>query len=423
MSRSKNKASASLVAQSQENSNILLKNRKKYSEKKKILFSIIWLYIVTRILVTDIDALIIYNLGLSDISLYAILRLLVITLVVVITWIKISNIKFWQNMALLAVFPLYPGFYTVAKKIFQVPKYLYQNRKTTLLFYSLEVIVTFFVNFKSNVAKIILLLLGMIGLFYFDNYWLFIPICTFSIIQLSHLWKRFKQSFSPIKFFGLKMDFENDQPKGFSAEEALKSIKEEANEKLNEDEKEAKEMEHFLMLSVFSNALGARMRYILNNKTYMISLLGKVVFSFTLSIICFGGINYALYSIDPSWFRVDFNPSYFDFIYYSFFTIFSEGVDIEPVVTLTKIVRMAGVGVSFLINFIILVVLFNNNNEKYQKSISHIMHFSQGYNSDLDNYFQDKYGYSPKEKLTTLDSKSKIKDAITFINHVLTPPR
>lgn len=404
-----------------QNQNRSSELNKKYSITKRILFSLVWIYVLIRVFITDVDAVIADKLGISNVPLYAVIRLLFISLIIIVTWIRIGNSRFWRNVMLFFVFPLYPNFLILIKKLFQIPKYLYQNKKTTLLFYCLETIITFLASFKSNIAKITLFLLGIIGLAYFKGYWLIIPICTFSTIQIMHLYKRVSQSFSPIKFFGLKVDLENEKNKGFSAEEALKSRRSDSETELNKEERTIKEMEHFLMLSVLFNSLGSRMKHVLNNKTYMISFLGKGIFSFILSIICFGGINYALYKINPHWYRIDFGPNFFDFIYYSFFTIFSEGVDIEPVTTLTKMVRMAGVFVGVIINLIILGILFNNNNERYQKTLSQIMTFSQTYNAELSKYFQTQYGYTPTEKLTSLDSKSQIKDAITFIEHVLSP--
>lgn len=396
------------------------KKDKNLRTSKIVIFSLIWSYTFIRFFFTDIDGLLLSKNLKIDLSVYVSLRLIFFTLIIFFFWLRLGNIRFWKNLGLLFLFPIYPFSWKVLKKfLWDTPKYLFDKKYQVALFYYLEFVIGFFVDFKYIIFKWALLILSFITLFSLDGYWLVIPIAVFTFLQINHLVKRFKQTFSPIKIFRLNMKVSEEDFDEYLSDEKIEenvsSIK--TRDDLEEEERVIKEMETFLLMTEFTRAFNLKIKEVVSNRTYMLSFLGKAVFSFLITMIYFGGINLALYKISSNNFKVDFIPEYFDFFYYSFFTVFPDGTDIEPVSKIAKIIRMVGVFIGVIINLLLLTVYLTISNEKYKENLEKLSTFSSEYSKKVDDYFKRKYGHDPAEGLKKIKKiSSTVENAMGFLN-------
>lgn len=370
---------------------------------KNAIFFFVWFYIIVKVFITDIDLLITQHLGLRNIPLYITLRFICVAIVFLLIWKKIGNTRFWITIIQFFLSPI-TGFWAIAKYLFwHLPMFLLEKNFHFIAYSYIELLINFFAEFKISMLKILLFVFSFIVLFSLDSYWLFIPISIFSFLQIAHLYKRYKQTFEPIKIFRIQLDSPNvNIDKIFPTEKIEKKERDIENDKISEEEKTFKKMEHTLMMSEFASELSLGVKNILTNRSYLKSLLWKAAFSLFISMIFFGGINYALYKLEPTSFKVESVPTYFNFFYYSFFTIFPDGTDITPLSETAKMVRMAGVSIGFLINLLLLIVYLTVVNDKYKENLNKLIKYANRYSEDAKRYFNKKYGQNPVEMLKKL---------------------
>lgn len=414
------------ILQNQDGKEIVkLPSKKKLAKRiiRNILFISFWLYVLIRLFITDIDLLVAENLGIQNVPLFVTLRLLILLIIFFLIWKTIGNKRFWKNIGLFFLFPIYPVGWVLTKGFaFYLPGFLlYSNLHFTLYSY-IELIITFIVDFKKTSLKILLFVLAFIILFNLDSYWLIFPIIIFSFLQLNHIHKRYKQTFEPIKIFRIDLDseiFENDKP--FLIDKVEKKLDKISKDKrLNDEEKVFKKIEHILLISEFAKSLSISIKDILNNRTYFKSFLWKILFSLFFSMVLIGGINYALYKMDPVNYNFESEPKFYDFFFYSFFTIIPDGTDITPASTIAKTVKMIGVLIGVIINLLVLTFYVAVANDKYREKLSKLSIYSNEYSESVKSFFRQKYGYDPSEYIEKIKNRGDyFKDFSEIVSKIL----
>jgi len=399
------------------------KKKRKKRKWKSLLFFFIWVYFLISVFITDLGTLMVLNYKITNINTYIIFRLLFIVLLLLSTWILIGNKRFWKNVGLFFLFPIYPGLWIIFKNFgWKLPKFLLVHKWHLLLYYYIELAISFFVKFKFILFRIALFILGFFSLFKLKKLWLLIPMIIFASLQMFHLVRRFKEAFSSLKIFKMSIgdldEFTKD-PK--STEKLDELISDSADVKdSTEEEKTLKEMEQYLIVNEFANAFNFKLKDIINRRIYMLSFLSKALFSFFIAIVYFGAINYGLYHINPNLYLSPINPKYFDFFYYSFFTIFPNGTDIIPIGISAKIIRMAGVTVGVIINLLLLAVYLTISNERFKENLSKLSTITDNYTKGIQSHFEKKYGCNPTDGLKKMKNMgSKIDSTITILKEAL----
>lgn len=392
---------------------------------KSIFFGIIWIYLFIRMVITDVDLFFINKYTTLNLELYIVLRLLLILLLTILVWIKIGNRRFWTNLGSFLLFPVYPGLFEVLKTLlWEVPSYLLKSKKVSLLYNYIEWYFDFFFNFKKKAFTTLIFMLSFILLFYLNSQLIIIPVLMFSFLQLLHLHKRFQETYEPIKIFQVHLHMPNPENDINLSKEKLKEQFEEIVEKNQKEDKVGLlGMERLLMISEFSDAFNAKMRDILDRKSYLKSFIWKAIYSLIISMVFFGGINYGLYKMNPSHFKIEFEPTYFEFFYYSFFTIIPDGTDIEPITKSAKLVRMGGVIVGIFINLIVLAVYLAVNSERYRENLEKIIRYTDVYSNEVKEHFKEKYGKEPSEGLKNLKAAGKALKSIDHIRNLFSLPK
>jgi hypothetical protein len=431
---------------------------------KKIVFSIIWITFFFRILFTDIGLLINHEFIKIDDCKFIFIRFLFYILIIVLSWILIGNKRFWKNIGLLIIFPIYPVSTNIIKYIIlDIPAFLLKYKYNYLLINYIDSILYYFFNLKEILAIQITGLLALILLFWLEGYWLIIPIILLSFMMIYHLKKRYTQTFEPIRLFQvniekiLKMEGEifnkekfNDVIEGkqdivnqnntivnneefsessdselevkYADKNECTDRNAEANIITNAEEHKTndKRKESVLLIIELINVLKSKIENVLKSRSYMKSFIWKALYSFLFSMIIFSGINFAVYTINPYNYKSEFNLNFFDFFYYSFFTIFPDGTDIEPVTILAKFIRMIGVLVGVFINLVILAVYFTISSERHKANLEAVFKTLDDYSNGTNNYFYEKYGQSATSLIKVLLNNSKdFKEIVSFLKDFL----
>lgn len=394
--------------------------RKNYNNRiKNLLFIFIWLYFLIKVFITDFDLLIAKSLGIQNITLFIIVRFLSFIIVLFLLWQRFGNKRFWKNLGLFFLFPIYPVLkYFVQFFILYLPNLLI-SAKLHFLFYSYAEFSIYFISkFKATSLKIFSFVLAFVLLYNLDSIWLIISIIIFISLQIDHLHLRYEQAFGPIRILRIKFDSITPLNKYFPIENYEKNIAS-GDKNVSDKERTFSQMENLLMISEFSSIISFKIKDILNNRTYLKSLFWKVVYSFAISIIFFGGINYALYKLSPSSFKVESIPVYFDFFNYSFFTIFPGGTRIIPVSKVAEIIRIIEAATGFLLSLLIITFYVNVTNSKYKDNLNNLIQYLEKYSKEAKEHFNQKYKTNPITIIEEIKKKSdKIQSLEKFVDMI-----
>lgn len=384
------------------------KNEWKYKQRiKSILFFVFWLYFLTRLFITDFDLIFVTKHFEIGVIKYFTLRLLIFVLFSTIVWMCLKNKRFWWNILQLSYYPIYPlGFKIVKNLTWNFPNFVHKYKLNFLLFSYFDIIISFFVKFKITLLKVTGFILAIILMKFSGFYSLIISTIIFGLLQIGHIFKRLDELFGPMRIFQIKLDeglianpFTKDKVKSFVK-------KGETKEDLKKSKKQLKikKMEHIILMDMLFKQVDEKVRSLASSKSYMKSFLVKGFYSFIFSMIMFGGINYCVFLIDANNFSYEGDPKYFEFFYYSFFTIFPDGVDIEPVTRTSKSIKMIGVFVGVFINLVIFALYLTINSERYKKNLQQVSIWSDSASNVINSYFIEKYGKEPTEALKWMTS-------------------
>jgi len=383
-------------------------------------FGITWIYIFIRVFITDIDLELFSKLENVTPSTYITGRILFFLAFIALYWNTLGTKQFLKDSLLFLLFPIFPVAFKLIKFItWTIPKYLVTKQDIYTAFYYIDSIIINIVQSKTRTTIFTFFLISIFLMIKLQDLSLSIPITIFIALQLYHLKRRYDETFSPIKVFQLQI--EEYKPKSnFSRDEFDKNVEKAIEKKTRKIERKIASMEYFLMVGEFSRVLNKKLINVLNAQSYFKSFLFKCIYSFIFAMIIFGGINYCLYKIDHNNFIHTGSPEYFEFFYYSFFTIFPDGSDIEPLSRVAKTIRMSGVSVGVVVNLLLLTVLITVRSARYKKNLLHLSNWSQSHATEVAFYFEEKYGQKTAEGLKyLLETGSKTAEFLTELKSTL----
>lgn len=386
---------------------------------KKTSFLVIWLYFILRFFITDIDGFFFPEKMNISSKIYILLRLLICSGLILLIWLYLGNKRFWKNVGLFFLFPIYPIGWTLVKNSFwDFPNFAFRYKLDFLLFSYFDAIISLLVRFKITLLKWIGFITATVLMISFDNEVLYFSIALFSILQLSHLYKRWLELFGPVKLFQINLsEFNVSAP--FSHDDIANHI--DKNSDKNGKNKDFKSMENLILIHQFMKLFDSKVQSTLNSKAYMKSFIVKAFYSVIYAMIVFSAINYCLYQIDSSHYKIELTSlGYFDFLFYSFFTIIPDGTNITPLTYASKTVKMLGVLIGYGINILIFALYIGINSKKFQENLEKVSVWSSNSSTNLTEYFSNKYGKNPIEGYEWLRQKgSQIETTIETLSKLL----
>ena len=320
------------------------------------------------------------------------------------------------------MFPIYPfSFFILKNTLWSVPASLLNKKWDFLLYSYFDFIISIIVKFKYTLSKGILFIIAFIITFSFESNFLWIAIGLLLVSQFFHLLKRWDELFGPVKILQINLQNINENSP-FSRETIEKQIfsKKKKDNKKKKKQLKMEQMEHFLLLREFSRIFNKKISDILVSQSYLKSFIFKSFYSFFFSMIIFGGVNFCLFQIDNSHFKFEGEPKFFDFFFYSFFSILPDGTDIEPITKVAKTFKMLAASIGIFINFLILAVYVTVNTSRYKKNLERVVIWSAGYSDEISLFFEEKYNKKPTEGLEWLKSLgSKVDETILGLKSFL----
>ncbi|MBN2747633.1 MAG: hypothetical protein JXR34_12980 [Bacteroidales bacterium] len=351
---------------------------------KHIIYSSIWILCVWIIIFRGDYFL----LKVLPANLDWIVKIMPFTLIVLIIVFMIKS-KWYYNLSLI--------FYPFLLIFWFTPKTILQKGKIYLLSSYVNFIYNRFKRFKSTIIHSSITIFAILLLVVTDSD--IVRICSmlyFSIFYYKVVIKYLRQSLQPAKLFGANVEKSLDelikQPeKSYSIIKSFEENKD--DEKLKEDELKLKRVERLIIANTLIEYLGANLNGFKGKRAFVISWIYQLIGFVIITVTYFTFINFELFIIDNSSFKITLEPTLFDFFYYTIKTfIFSNIESILPVSIMARIIEIASfltVGVFVLI--IVTSVIFSLRQDRINANIQKATEVCLAQNKFIVQHIKLKY--------------------------------
>ncbi|HCE57944.1 MAG TPA: hypothetical protein DER09_09015 [Prolixibacteraceae bacterium] len=322
--------------------------------------------------------------------------------------------KWYYNLSLI--------FYPLLLIFWFIPKTVLQKGKIYLLSGYVNFIYNRFKRFKSTLIHSSITILAILLLIVTDSD--IVRICSmlyFSVFYYKVVIKYIRQSLQPVKLFGANVEKSLDelikQPeKSYSIIKSFEETK--GDEKLLEDELKLKRVERLIIANTLIEYLGANLSGFKGKRAFVISWIYQLIGFVIITVTYFTFINFELFIVDNSSFKVTSDPTLFDFFYYTVKTfIFSNIELILPVGVLARIIEIISfltVGVFILI--IVTSVIFSLRQDRINANIQKATEVCLAQNRFIAQHIKLKYQMDIE---TVLIEASSIRNSIENIKRTI----
>jgi len=131
--------------------------------------------------------------------------------------------------------------------------------------------------------------------------------------------------------------------------------------------------------------------------------LSHLIYTFFLTVIVFAVNNFALYKVDYKQFIISSKASLGEFFYYSFNTIFFNGIrEISPTAAIAKIFYCAEMFFALLIVVILATLLINIRREKDSKEIENAIILIEKQTTCAEELLLKEFSVTPEQAVEEL---------------------
>lgn len=361
---------------------------------RQLLALLIWLYVITKLFVFDIDVYLVQKFFPSH------EEILNYKFVVIISTLALFLIIFRKKF--LPWF-LYILFYPAIVVLWKIPYFIFRQKSWSLAFAVINSVISFFRSLKYSFIVFAFFIVGATAILFFSNkilIWsalfiiLIIIITTYVrrfifIFKPSDIFQSYIKIFSKIRTWGTKPD-----EKGasfFALEDSIKTI---AVVEMNETQIQSWSQK--LQMSVLYNRIclfvGKKLREYQNSRLnivyYLVNLLTLILFT----IISFALIYTGLFKIDASYFAYSSEPNFFTFIYYSFNSfIFNSINTLTAAHPVSQIAWMIQTFLVFTLGVILVTLLFSVKNDRYSEELNKVIKDIETEGKEMETFIKEEY--------------------------------
>jgi len=374
---------------------------------KEILAILVWIYIVTKLFIYDIDIFLIEKLSPSFIWIVNYKFFILIGILAIIFMVtRNRDILLWS---------LYVIFYPVILFLWRIPSLIYKTKSWNLIFALIDSIISFFKSFKLSYITTAFYLVSAALIFGISNkiiLWISLVV-LFGILLFTYIQRSIKV-FKPsgmsqlyIKIFNSLGKFVRSIPPAPEYPAMILDEKELEIPIESMDEKQLQKWITGVQYLVFFNRIclfvAKKIKSYQESRFNIASAAFSILMLLIFTVLSFSIINFGLYKINPDFFEVSSVPTYFTFIYYSFSNIFHSSIrEITATAPPSQVVLMTeSLFEVFLIGiFVTLVITVRSQREtdEMNKVISYLN--EEGRNAE--GYLKEKYRYNIEEAIEAL---------------------
>lgn len=354
----------------------------------EIISLLFWFYLITKLFIFDIDLWflkvvapsyswivnfkLIYFLGLASI---------------IWLWIGTRDLLAWL---------IYIAFYPLILVLIRLPYYVIKQRSWILAFSIMNSIASFFKNLRYSLV-ISALFLASLAIILYSNINVLILGATILLtgIVLVIFIKHFIEALRPTAIFQLYSKFINEThdlaKKSLTLDSELKSI---PIDQLNE--KQLERWNSNLQASVLFNRVclfsAKKLREYQRSDWRIIPSIFGLLRLIILTVIGFSGIYYALYLLSPDLYKFGSEPSFFNFIYFSFNNlIFNSTSEVVPIGVISQSVFMLQSFLTLIIVLILVTLIISNRAQRSSLELDEAISSIEAEGRKMESFIQDEY--------------------------------
>lgn len=282
-------------------------------------------------------------------------------------------------------------------------------------------LVNYFRSFRKNITRSLSFAIGFCMILYSSNeYVIYLGIAILVFYLIENYFSRLKGCLAPLSIFSINS---NNLSKVFGSKYVQSMLSVESFQKLEDstskDAKSDKKSEiyytksmikHLDSIIFYHKALlfGASALYRLQkSRLYILFFVASFVLSFAMSVFCLTLINYGVYKIHPQWYETVTNVGMFDFLYYSFNSIFVNYIDIiTPNNTVSRIIFMSSGAINLLLLVVFISIFFTTHSEIYKDGITEMTNSLDQELSKIVEKLNEEYSLSVDDARKLLKDES-----------------
>lgn len=350
---------------------------------------LLWLYVIVKLFIFDIDRYVIAHIASQYIWLLN-FKLFIALGIVAICWLTFGN-------ANTLVWFLYILFYPLILIFWKIPKFIFKQKSWTLAFAALNSLISFGRSFKFNfILSALFLGFLAVSVAFSNRYLLWGSVCGLLLLTIINFVRKFWTALKPsgiFKFHAALFKWARNKgtPNFFALDETLRAIP-----VLSLDQQQLQKRTEKLQMAVLFNRVclfSARKLQDYQNSGWqfvpsVFTILGLILFT----AISFTGINMALFKLDPSLYQYTQIPTLFTFFYYSFSNlIFHEIPQLSAVTPLSESILMFQEFCSFTLTVIFVVLIISVRGERYSAELEKVIEEIAKEGTSMEGFIKEEY--------------------------------
>lgn len=378
---------------------------------REIIISLLWLFILIKLFIFDLDIYIFKNL-FNWFGWVIDYKFIILILSITAFWIIANKTFFLQTIALTIFYPFFLFFW-------RIPKALLKTKSWVTIFGSINIIVSFLRDIKLNFIIFAMVITSLVTILFSNTELLLVAAMIILFLYLLyHFSLRVYYSFAPSKIFAVESNtlislWESNKEKFYLPNE-LKSFKEEDIPKEKFD-KWSTNLQILIIFNKLCHFVASKLKSFQKSRTAVLYFIIGILFTLFVTILVFAFINYGLYKIAPENFDNASHGNILFFIYYSFNTILTSSIhDFNPVSSIARILNSTEIGFGILILIILVFIKLTVQNEKYNEEINNVIVAIEKQGNDLEKFVGEEFNLSVDDAIHEIDKIKGIFIKIIF---------
>ncbi|WP_144559638.1 hypothetical protein [Shouchella miscanthi] len=382
----------------------------------KILAVIIWMFVMIKLLIFDIDVYIFNKFFPEFISLLNYKFMITISTVALILMIFRKKI--------IVLWSLYITLYPFILFFWKIPYFIFKQRSWIFAIACLNSVIAFFVSIKQMVFSSAIFLIAMIVMFKSTNsISITVAIITIfilvSLILINRCIAIFKTSkVNEFYINVLSTPFEDGLVRSFTLDEGVENLPYEELDKKQLESWNTKLQGIVLYNRVFL-FMATKLRDYQESRLNYATFAGTIVFLLFFITLSFSLINMGIYKIDTTSFVVNEKPSFFTFIYYSFNNLLSNNIPgLVPANNISQTISMIQSFLGILLTLIFAGVFFSVRSERHKAELDSVIKKFDQRGDDLEDLIKRNYKINSIEE--AVEHLEKAKSALISLIYKIT---
>ncbi|HEX9750452.1 MAG TPA: hypothetical protein VGB22_04060 [candidate division Zixibacteria bacterium] len=355
---------------------------------RDLLAATFWTYLITKLFVTDLDALLVNRFipaqsWLTEFKFFILLAVYAALLLIA----GVKPVLRWS---------LYTVLFPIIVLAWKFPVFIFKREKWMLSLAMADVAFSFFKSFRFNVVITALFLCSFALALAAASPWLLWPATVVMLATLSVVYyQRFRVIFKPSGLYQMHIkvfrELRTSASKSFALDESIKTL---SVDRLDEEQiqKRVATLQTPVLFNRVCCFVAKKLRDYQNSGLNIMLYGMTILFMIILTTLSFSAINFAVFKINEGLFEFTYDPNYFTFIFYSFNNLLFNSIrDLGPIGMLSQAVSMIQSLFSFSLVAILVTLFFSLRNQRYTEELNEVISGMETEGHEMERFIIDEY--------------------------------